>query len=148
MNKEELLNLLDTLELPKTEYYILSSGSMLLYGLREIAGDLDLCVSNELFEQLKEKYDLKESDKNECGFYHISKEIEIVPNSKENFKMEYKDGYPVESLRTILAFKEKRIGVHGKHWKNYMKKEKLERLANKRILCNANIFTKFFFINN
>ena len=88
MNKEELLNLLDTLELPKTEYYILSSGSMLLYGLREIAGDLDLCVSNELFEQLKKKYNLKESDKNECGFYRISEDIEIVPNNKENFKME------------------------------------------------------------
>ena len=108
MNKEELLKLLDTLELPKTEYYILSSGSMLLYGLRKIARDLDLCVSNELFEQLKEKYNLKESDKNECGFYHISENIEIVPNNKRNFKMEYKDGYPVESLKTILAFKEKR----------------------------------------
>lgn len=59
MNKEELLNLLNSLELPKTEYYILSSGSMLLYGLREIVGDLDLCVSNELFEQLKKKYNLK-----------------------------------------------------------------------------------------
>lgn len=108
MNKEELLKLLDSLELPKTEYYILSSGSMLLYGLREIAGDLDLCVSNELFEQLKVKYNLTESDKNECGFYHISQDIEIVPNSKENFKMEYKDGYPVESLKNILIFKEKR----------------------------------------
>lgn len=30
MSKEELLNLLNTLELPKTEYYILSSGAMLL----------------------------------------------------------------------------------------------------------------------
>ena len=103
MNKEELLNLLNSLELPKTEYYILSNGSMLLYGLREIVGDLDLCVSNELFEPLKKKYNLKECDKNECGFYHISNEVEIVPNSKENFKMEYKDGYPVESLKTILA---------------------------------------------
>ena len=108
MNKEELLKLLDSLKLPKTEYYILSSGSMLLYGLREKAGDLDLCVSNELFKQLKEKYNLKESDKNECGFYHISEEIEIVPDIKENFKMEYKDGYPVERLKTILEFKEKR----------------------------------------
>ena len=108
MNKEELLSLLDTLNLPKTEYYILSSGSMLLYGLREKANDLDLCVSNELFEQLKEKYNLKDCDKNECGFYHISQKIEIVPNAKEDFKMEYKDGYPVESLETILAFKEKR----------------------------------------
>ena len=50
MNKEELLNLLNSLELPKTEYYILSSGSMLLYGLREIVGDLDLSVSNEIIE--------------------------------------------------------------------------------------------------
>ncbi len=68
MNKEELLKLLDNLELPKTEYYILSSGSMLLYGIREIAVDLDLCVSNELFKHLKKNYNLKESDKNECGF--------------------------------------------------------------------------------
>lgn len=88
MNKEELLKLLDNLELPKTEYYILSSGSMLLYGLREIAVDLDLCVSNELFKHLKKNYNLKESDKNECGFYRISEDIEIVPNNKENFKME------------------------------------------------------------
>ena len=89
MNKEELLKLLESLKLPKTEYYILSIGSMLLYGLREVAGDLDLCVPSELFEQLKEKYNLKESD-------------------KKDFKMEYKDGYPVEKLETILAFKEKR----------------------------------------
>jgi hypothetical protein len=108
MNKEELLNLLDSLGLPKTEYYILSSGSMMLYGLRESVGDLDLCVSNKLFKQLEKKYNLKEDDKNECGFYHITKDVEIVPNSKENFKMEYKDDYPVEDLRTILAFKEKR----------------------------------------
>ena len=108
MNKEELLNLLKSLELPKTEYYILSSGSLLLYGLREMAGDLDLCVSYELFEKLKEKYNLKDSDKNEYGFYHISQDVEIVPNSKESFKMDYKDGYPVENLKSILEFKEKR----------------------------------------
>ena len=66
MNKEELLNLLNSLELPKTEYYILSSGSMLLYGLREIVGDLDLCVSNELFEPLKKKYNLKGDYRKSC----------------------------------------------------------------------------------
>lgn len=108
MNKEELLKLVEELKLPKTEFYIWSSGSMLLYGLREKAGDLDLCVSNELFKKLKEKYNLKDTDKNECGFYHISQDIEIVPNSKENFKMNYREGYPVEDLRNILEFKEKR----------------------------------------
>ena len=85
---------------------------MLLYGLRERANDLDLCVSNELFEQLKEKYNLKDCDKNECGFYHISPKIEIVPNAKEDFKMEYKDGEYIaklsDDLKTILLFKKKR----------------------------------------
>ena len=108
MNKEELLNLLNSLELPKTEYYILSSGALLLYGLRELAGDLDLCVSYQLFNELKIKYNLTDNDKNECEFYHISKDIEIIPNDKTKFKMKYQDGYPVEDLRTILAFKEKR----------------------------------------
>ncbi len=32
MNKNELLKLVDSLNMPKTEYYILSSGSLLLYG--------------------------------------------------------------------------------------------------------------------
>ncbi len=108
MNKIELLKLLDSLNLPKTEYYILSSGSMLLYGLRDIANDLDLCVSNELFKHLKEKYNLNENNKNDSGFYKISKDIEIVPNDKKNFKMDYIDEYPVENLKTILEFKEKR----------------------------------------
>ena len=58
MNKTELLKLVDSLNMPKTEYYILSSGSLLLYGLREKAGDLDLCVSNELFDELKIKFNL------------------------------------------------------------------------------------------
>ena len=108
MNKEELINLLEGLGLPKTEYYILSSGSLLFYGLREKAGDLDLCVSYELFEVLKERYELKEGDKNSFGFYKISKDIEIVPNSKKDFKLDFVEGYPVEKLETILKFKEKR----------------------------------------
>ena len=49
MNKEELIKLIENLNLPKDEYYILSSGVLVLYGLRDLAGDLDLCVSEELF---------------------------------------------------------------------------------------------------
>ncbi len=35
MNKEELIKLIESLNLPKDEYYILSSGVLVLYGLRE-----------------------------------------------------------------------------------------------------------------
>ncbi len=67
-----------------------------------------MCVSEELFETLKERYNLTEDMKNECGFYHISDMVEIVPNKKEDFNYDEIDGYLVENLEQILAFKKKR----------------------------------------
>lgn len=37
MDREQLLNLIESLDLLKDEYYILSSGVLVLYGLREKA---------------------------------------------------------------------------------------------------------------
>ena len=67
-----------------------------------------MCVSEELFETLKRKYNLTEDMKNECGFYHISDMIEVVPNKKEKFNYDEIDGYLVEKLEQILEFKKKR----------------------------------------
>lgn len=108
MNKEELLELLNVLNFPKDDYYILSSGCLLLYGLREKANDLDLCISKRLFDELKEKYNISDKDKNQCGFYKILDNVEVVVNNKEILDREFKDGYPVEKLETILKFKESR----------------------------------------
>ena len=46
--------------------------------------------------------------KNECGFYPISDVVEVVPNPKEDFNYDEIDGYWVENLEQILAFKKKR----------------------------------------
>ncbi|MEG2712448.1 MAG: hypothetical protein RR988_05435 [Clostridia bacterium] len=108
MNKKQLLNLVNSLNLPKTEYYILGGGSLVISNIKETTADLDLCVSNELFTTLKEKYNLKESDKNPCGFYPLNDLVEIVPNTKENFTMQEIDGYNVENLERILKFKKNR----------------------------------------
>lgn len=108
MNKEELLKLVESLNIPKDEYYILGGGSLVMFGIKETTSDLDLCVSNELFAKLKEKYNLDEKDKNECGFYQISDIIEIIPNPKEEFTAQEIDGYKVEELKRILEFKKKR----------------------------------------
>lgn len=108
MNKEQLLNLLEKLNLPKDEYYVLSGASLVIRGIREQAGDLDLCISRELFEQIKNKYDLTEDKKNECGFYHISDSLEVVVDEKEKFNMEVCEPYNLEDLNTILDFKIKR----------------------------------------
>lgn len=108
MNKYELLSLVDSLDLPKGEYYILGGGSLLMCGLRETTADLDLCVSISLFEKLRKKYNLKEEDKNECGFYRINDLVEIVPSDKSSFTMMEVDGYYIEDLKRILTFKKSR----------------------------------------
>ena len=108
MNREQLLDLLKELNLPKDEYYVLSGASLVIRGIREQAGDLDLCISRNLFEQIKDKYNLTEDKKNECGFYHINDSLEVVVNEKENFNMEVCEPYNLEDLNTILEFKIKR----------------------------------------
>lgn len=108
MNKIELLNLLKELNFPKDEYYVLSGASLVLRGIREQAGDLDLCISEELFEKIKDTYKLAEDKKNACGFYRINDNLEIVVNKKELFKMEIGEQYNLEDLHTILNFKIKR----------------------------------------
>ena len=107
MNKQEFISLVNSLELPKDEYYILSSGSLAMYNLRDNVGDLDLCVSKELFEQFKSKFGIKESDRNECGFYKVNDLIECVVEDKEEFVRDFREGFPVEKLENVLAFKKK-----------------------------------------
>ena len=105
MRKIELLNLLEELNFPKDEYYVLSGASLVLRGIKEEANDLDLCVSEELFDQIKDKFNLTDEKKNECGFYKINDNLEIVVDKKEDFKMEMGEKYNLEDLQTILDFK-------------------------------------------
>ena len=108
MKKDDLLKLLEELKKKKNEYYVLSGASLVLRGIRKEAGDLDLCISLDLFNQIKDKYGLTDDKKNECGFYKISDNLEVVVNQKENFKMENGEKYNLEDLKTILDFKIKR----------------------------------------
>ena len=90
---------------PKDEYYVLSGASLVLRGIKEEANDLDLCVSEELFDQIKDKFNLTDEKKNDCGFYKINDKLEIVVDKKEDFKMEIGEKYNLEDLQTILDFK-------------------------------------------
>ena len=68
---------------PKDEYYVLSGASLVLRGIKEEANDLDLCVSEELFDQIKDKFNLTDEKKNDCGFYKINDNLEIVVDKKD-----------------------------------------------------------------
>ncbi|MBQ3296884.1 hypothetical protein IJH01_02020 [Candidatus Saccharibacteria bacterium] len=102
MNKEEYIAGLERLNLPKSEFIILSGGSLLMRGLRETTADFDLCASKKLAEQIN----LYRAPKDEKGFFTPFKNCQMMDDF-ENFKFDVIDGYQCESLEGILAFKRK-----------------------------------------
>lgn len=58
MKKDELLKLIESLKIDKNEFWILSSGALVLRGIYDDAGDLDIAVTNKGLEELKKNYNL------------------------------------------------------------------------------------------
>ena len=58
MNKEELIELIKNLKIDKDEFWILSSGALVIRGICPDAGDLDIAVTEKGLQQLKENYNL------------------------------------------------------------------------------------------
>lgn len=98
MNKNELIKLIDTLKIDKNEFWILSSGALVLRKIYADAGDLDIAVTDEGFRELKQNYNLIPK---ESGFYKVTDKIECVCNGKiENlkYKPELINGYQVQNI--------------------------------------------------
>ena len=108
MDKKEIIKIIDKMSMEKDEYYILGGSALVILGIKEKTKDIDICVSELLFKKLKEKYKIKEENKNDSGFYKLSSEIEIVVNNKKEFNRIWIENYPVENPQNILKFKEKR----------------------------------------
>ena len=85
MNKEELINLIESLKIDKDEYWILSSGALVIRGVYPDAGDLDIAVTEKGLEELKSNYNLKEK---ENGWYIVNDKVECVLETKETWKIE------------------------------------------------------------
>ncbi len=60
-----------------------------------------------MFSILKEKYNIREEDKNKCEFYELNEQVEVIVNNKKDFERHFKDGYPVQNLENLLDFKKK-----------------------------------------
>lgn len=100
MKKIELINLIDSLELDKNEFVVLSSGALVLRGIMDNAGDLDIAVTNVGLEHLKEKYNLIKKDN---GFYKVTDDIECVLDNMEG-KKELLGNYYVQDINNYLEF--------------------------------------------
>ena len=101
MNKEELIKLIESLKLDKNEYWILSSGTLVIRGIYPDAGDLDIAVTEKGLQELKKNYDLKEKGK---GWYTVNDKIECVLETKEEWKIEKFGQYNLQSIEMYYDF--------------------------------------------
>ena len=106
MTKEEYLKRLDSLNLDKERYCIISGGVLLLYGIKDKTEDIDIKVLPDYFDELNEIYHFNKSNKYDY-LYELGDDIELarLPFSKEDIT--YVDNYPVETLERQLEWMEK-----------------------------------------
>lgn len=104
MNKEELEKLIEDLKLDKNEYWILSSGALVLRGIYPDAGDLDIAVTEKGLQELKNNYDLK---KKENDWYIVNDKIECILDTKESWKIEKYGNYNLQSIEKYYEFLKK-----------------------------------------
>lgn len=117
MNKEQLLNLVNKLDLPKGEYSICSTGSLVIRGILEKAGDLDLQVTKECFNYIKNNFKITfksymevfyEKDKYNPLYIFDDLDVEFFVMDKQDIFFDYVDGYPCQDVDDILKFKKQR----------------------------------------
>ena len=101
MNKEELIELIKSLKIDKNEYWILSSGALVIRGIYPDAGDLDIAVTQKGLEELKQNFNLIQKPN---GWYIVNHKIECVVDTKEDWKIEKMDGYNLESIQKYYEF--------------------------------------------
>lgn len=105
MKKKEIIKTLEKYNLNKDDYIILSTGSLVLRGIKEEAHDIDLAVSNDLMEHLLTHYDCElEVSLDDFDVYILNDEL--------NFSIHYYDvpfdiidGYNIQALDSVIELK-------------------------------------------
>jgi len=120
LNREQFLQRLEDLKLPKKKYVVIAGGAMLLHGLRTDTRDVDVSVDHDLFQKiLKNKHkfgsiELKSPVYRAAGFKQheiikVADDVEISSGGRSlicGTPVEI-DGHLVQSIRDIHSFKTK-----------------------------------------
>lgn len=101
MNKKELINLLESLKIDREEFWVISSGALVLRGIIKDAGDLDLAVTERGLEELSKNYKLR---KNGNGWEIENYRIECFLDIKEDWKIEKYLTYQLEDIKKYYKY--------------------------------------------
>ena len=98
MNKEQLIKLIESIKIDKTEFWLLSSSALVMRGIYPDAGDLDIAVTEKGMEQLKQNYSLISKGN---GFYIVTNNVECVCDGEIEI-----DGYLCQNIYEYLNYLE------------------------------------------
>lgn len=100
MNKLELIETIEELGLDTNDFYVLSSGALVLRNLYEEANDLDIAVNSKGLEHLNKKYNLVSKENN---WYYVNNKVECVLDTKA-WEIEKVGKYNVESITKYYEY--------------------------------------------
>ena len=109
MNKNEIINTLKKYNFNSGDYIVLSTGAMVLLGIKETANDIDLAVSEKLYNNLLKNYECTLK----CEYEFNGENKKVYSFDDFDFGLDYFEkentvivsGIPVQSVSSILDFK-------------------------------------------
>lgn len=112
MNKEKIIEVLKKWNFNSKDYVVVASSSLVLHGIKDTTNDIDISVSDELYNKLLNDYDCHfvELDDNGDAIYRIDGEITDELDFGKTFYLEDKDiidGIQTQTLENIIKLKQK-----------------------------------------
>lgn len=104
MNKQDIINRLNSFSYSKDEYWVITGSAMVLYGIREKTHDIDIGCSSLMADQLEKNGYVPTLTESGNRKFSIGEDIEIFENWLFD-TIERIDDIPVISLKGLIEMK-------------------------------------------
>lgn len=108
MNKKQILNTLKKYNLDTSKYIVISGASLVLQDIKEEATDIDIAVTKDYYEFLKNEYNCEiEKENDGVTVYYIDRVINFSTNYYDEKEVIMYEGFRIQSLEGIRNLKRK-----------------------------------------
>lgn len=115
MNKEKIISLLKKFNFDKEDYIILSGAAMVLRNLKDTTNDIDIAVSDKLYNELLDNYNcIFELNVDGYDVWYIDNIINFSNHFYKEAEYDCYNGYGIQTKNSIKILKNKMDIIKGK----------------------------------